>query len=134
MYRNTLIASILTLACFLLPSLGTAQTDTAQTEKGMPSMATETAKLGAPTVQDSDLYFGKTKASDLVDAVAKKHGVVVTLFVKSGDQYVRVATTVKKEDGTSAAGAALDADSPAVAELNNGEAYYGVATIFGMTY
>jgi hypothetical protein len=41
---------------------------------------------------------------------------------------------VKKEDSTSAAGTALDANSPAIAKLNNGEAYYGDATIFGKTY
>jgi hypothetical protein len=47
---------------------------------------------------------------------------------------VRAATTVKKDDGTSAVGTALDANSPAIAKLNNGEAYYGGATIFGKTY
>jgi hypothetical protein len=94
-----------------------------------------TGSLGAPTVQGSDLYFGKTKASaDLVDGVVKMLGGVATLFAKNGDQYVRVATTVKKEDGTSAVGTALDAKSPALAKLNNGQAYYGDATIFGETY
>ena len=89
----------------------------------------------APKVQGNDLYFGDTKASsDVVDAVAKAQGGVATLFVKSGDQYVRAATTVKKEDGSSAVGTALDANSPAVAKLKNGEAYYGDATIFGKSY
>ena len=41
----------------------------------------------------------------------KAHGGLATLFVKSGELYVRVATTVKKEDGTSAVGTALDANS-----------------------
>jgi Cache 3/Cache 2 fusion domain len=45
-----------------------------------------------------------------------------------------VATTVKREDGSSAVGTMLDATSPAVAKLNNGEAYYGEATVFGKTY
>jgi hypothetical protein len=45
----------------------------------------------------------------------KKHGGAATLFAKNGDQYVRVATTVKKEDGTSAIGTALDTNSPAIA-------------------
>jgi hypothetical protein len=67
----------------------------------------------------------------VVDAVVKAQGGVATLFVKSGDQYVRVATTVKKDDGTSAVGTALDANSPAIAKLKNGEAYYGDATILG---
>jgi methyl-accepting chemotaxis protein len=47
---------------------------------------------------------------------------------------VRVATTVKKEDGSSAVGTPLAADSPALAKLNNGEPYYGDATVFGKSY
>jgi methyl-accepting chemotaxis protein len=47
---------------------------------------------------------------------------------------VRAATTVNKGDGSSAAGNALDANSPAIAKLNNGEAYYGDASIFGKAY
>jgi hypothetical protein len=47
---------------------------------------------------------------------------------------VRAATTVKKEDGSSAVGTALDANSPAIAKLKNGEPYYGDATIFGKSY
>ena len=100
MYRNNFIACVLTLTCFiiLIPSLGTAQTDKVKTS--MEALKAETGKLGAPKVQGSDLYFGNTKVStDVVDAVVKKQGGVATLFVKSGDQYVRVATTVKKEDG-----------------------------------
>ena len=42
-------------------------------------------------------------------------------FVKNGDQYQRMATTLKNEDDTSAVGTALDANSPALAMLNNGE-------------
>jgi hypothetical protein len=135
MYRNNLIACILTLACFiiLVPSLGIAQTDKVKTS--MAALKAETAKLGAPKVEGSDLYFGKTKASaDLVDAVVKKHGGAATLFVKNGKEYVRVATTVKKEDGTSAVGAPLDANSSALGMLNTGEAYYGDATVFSKTY
>jgi hypothetical protein len=87
-----------------------------------------------------DLYFGNAKVSpDSIDAVAidavlKKLGGEASVFVKSGDQYVRVATTLKKEDGTNAVGTALDANNPAVAKLNSGEPYYGDATVFGQTY
>jgi methyl-accepting chemotaxis protein len=45
-----------------------------------------------------------------------------------------VATTVKKQDGTSAVGTALDANSPVIAKLNKGEPHYGDATVFGKTY
>jgi hypothetical protein len=55
-----------------------------------------------PKVQGSDLYFGNTRASaDLLDAV-KKHGGEAFIFVKSRDEFVRVATTLTKGDGSSA--------------------------------
>jgi hypothetical protein len=135
MYRNSLIACILTLACFfiLTPSLGPAQTDKVKTS--MAALKAETGKLGAPKVEGSDLYFDKTKASnELVDAVVKKHGGSASLFVKNGDQYTRVATTLKKQDGTSAVGTTMDPKNPALAKLNNGEAYYGDAPVLGKTY
>jgi hypothetical protein len=133
MYRSNLIVWALTV-CFiaLIPTAGMAKSDV---KASMHALKHETEKLGAAKVQGNDLYFGSTKASaDLVNAVAKKHGGEATIFVKSGDQFVRVATTVKKEDGTSAVGSALDANSPAIAKLNKGEAYSGDATVFGKTY
>jgi hypothetical protein len=71
---------------------------------------------------------------DVVDAVVKENGGAATLFVKAGDEYVRVATTVKKDDGSSAMGTILDTNNPAIAKINTGEAYYGDATIFGKPY
>jgi hypothetical protein len=134
MGRINLIAWMLSV-CFiaLTPSVGATQTDNVNTS--MAALQADTGMLGAPKVQGSDLYFGNSKASnEVVDAVVKKHGGAATLFVKSGDQYVRAATTVKKEDGSSAVGTALDANSPAIAKLKNGEPYYGDATIFGKAY
>lgn len=135
MSRNNFIACMLALTCLiiLIPSLGTAQTDNVNTS--MAALKAETAKLGAPTLQGKYIAFGKTKDfSDAVNAVVKTQGGVATVFVKRGDQFVRAATTVKKEDGTRAVGTALDPSSPAIAKLNNGEAYNGEATVFGKNY
>ena len=45
-----------------------------------------------------------------------------------------LATNVKKEDGSSAVGTALDATNPAIAKLNNSENYYGDVSVFGKSY
>jgi hypothetical protein len=132
MQRNNLIAWMLSV-CFiaLIPSVGVA----GDTETSMVALQAAIAKLGEPKMQGNDLYFGDTKVpSDVVDAVVKSNDGVASLFVKKGDQYVRVATTVKKEDRSSAVGTVLDANSPALAKLNHGEPYYGDATVFGKTY
>jgi hypothetical protein len=134
MYRNNLIAWMLALCLIaLVPAVASAKTGDVKTT--MTALQAETAKLGAAKVQGSDLYFGDTKASnDLVRSVKKEHGAAASIFVKSGDQYTRVATTIKKEDGSNAVGTALDANSPAIAKLNSGEPYYGDATVFGKSY
>ena len=135
MYRNNLIVWLLT-GCFiaLVPSVGMAKTDV---HTAMTALQDATGKVGAPKVQGNDLYFGDTKASSdvVVDAVVKSNGgVMATIFVKSGDQFVRVATTVKKEDGSSAVGTALDANSRAPSKLKNGQPYYRDASVFGKSY
>jgi len=138
MHRNNLIAWVLSV-CFiaLIPSVGAAQTAKSERFKVDTSMAvlqSTAVALGAPKVQGNDLYFGNTKAADVVGGLVDKLGGGASIFLKSGDQYVRVATTLKKEDGSSAVGTALDANSPALAKLNNGAPYYGEATVFGETY
>ena len=135
MHRNNFIAYFLMIACFIVltPSLATAQSD--KVKSAMADLKAMAGTLGAPKLQGSDLYFGSDKADNsIVDAVLAKDGAAASLFAKNGDQYVRVAPPLKKEDGTSAVGTALDANSPAVAELNAGEPYYGDATIFGKSY
>ena len=135
MHRNNFIAYFLALACFIIltPNLATAQSD--KVKSAMADLKAMAGTLGAPKLQGNDLYFGNDKADNsIVDAVVKKDGGAATLFAKNGDQFVRVASTVKKEDGTSAVGTALDPKSPAFAKLGAGEPYYGDATVFGKAY
>ena len=135
MHRNNFIAYFLTLACFIIlaPSLASAQSD--KVKLAMADLKAMAGELGAPKLQGNDLYFGNDKADNsIVDAVVKKDGGAATLFAKNGDQFVRVASTVKKEDGSSAVGTALDPKSPAFAKLSAGEPYYGDATVFGEAY
>ena len=128
----------------LIPSVGSAQSD--KVKPSMLVLKAKTAKLGAPKIEGSDpvggteapaLYFGTTKINnsfEVVDEVVKENGGGATLFVKAGDKYVRVATNVKKDDGSRAIGTILDPNGPVVAMINKGEEYYGEATILGKPY
>ena len=129
----------------LLPSAASAQADP-KVAKAMALLKSETDKLGAPKVEGTDavagktvpaLYFGTTKMNNnftVVDAVVKVAGGGATLFVKSGDEYVRVATNVKKDDGTRAIGTILDPKGKAIAAINKNEAFYGQVDILGKPY
>jgi methyl-accepting chemotaxis protein-2 (aspartate sensor receptor) len=62
------------------------------------------------------------------------HGNVATLFVRSGDDFLRVATSVKKEDGARAVGTLLGKDHPGYSALAAGQPYVGKARLFGRDY
>ena len=65
-----------------------------------------------------------------VDRFAAQTGGVATIFVKQGEQFMRIATSLKKEDGSRAIGTALDANGAAHAALREGKAYSGRAVLF----
>ena len=149
MGRRSFIVSGLSIACAILisvlaPTLGFAQAD--KVKSSMGALMAKTKALGAPKIEGSEpvggkdapaLFFGSTKINnsfDVVDAVAKEQGGVVTLFAKSGDDFIRVATNVKKDDGSRAIGTVLDPKGPVIAVIRKGEAYYGDANILGKPY
>jgi hypothetical protein len=83
------------------------------------------------------IFFGSTKIDnnfDLVDDVVKQMGGTATIFVKSGDDYVRVSTNVKKDDGSRAIGTVLDPNGKAIASIKKNEAFYGDVDILGKPY
>lgn len=67
---------------------------------------------------------------DLVDGVVKLMGGTATLFVRQGDDFVRISTNVKR-DGERAVGTLLDPKGKAIAAIRKGEAFYGVVDILG---
>jgi hypothetical protein len=148
MKRKGLIASVLAVVFFAVSmfpaTIGSAQTD--KVKAAMASLMEKTGKLGPPKIEGMDpiggkdvpaLYFGTAKMNnvfDIVDQVAKDQGGVATLFVKSGEDYIRVATNVKKDDGSRAIGTVLDPKGPVIAIIRKGESYYGDANILGKPY
>ena len=69
--------------------------------------------------------------SKVVDKVAKEggEGMAATLFVKSGDEYIRIATTLSK---TKAIGTALT--GPALNAIKADKPSYGEASVLGAPY
>lgn len=72
--------------------------------------------------------------SGVVDRFSGVTGAVGTVFARSGDDFVRIATSLKKADGGRAVGTSLDRSNPAYRKLVKGEGYAGKAILFGKDY
>ncbi|MBK1615285.1 chemotaxis protein [Rubrivivax gelatinosus] len=69
-----------------------------------------------------------------VDRFAALTGGVATIFAAQGEDFVRISTSLKKEDGTRAVGTPLGTQHPAYAALKAGQPYVGPAQLFGKPY
>ncbi len=69
-----------------------------------------------------------------VDQLSAMSGGVATIFVRSGDDFLRVTTSLKKEDGSRAFGTFLGKESPAYKPIMAGQTYRGKARLFGRDY
>jgi len=61
-------------------------------------------------------------------------GSVATIFVRKGNDFARITTSLKKEDGSRAIGTMLGENHPAHKKLMAGEVYHGIAKLFGSWY
>jgi methyl-accepting chemotaxis protein len=69
-----------------------------------------------------------------VDQFQHFTGGVATIFSIKGDDFVRISTSLKKQDGERALGTALGKGHPAYASLTAGKPYVGRALLFGKPY
>jgi len=84
-----------------------------------------------------NILFGGTPQGNsphLVDAVKSMSGAAATIFVRSSDGFIRIATNVQKSDGTRALGTPLDPNGKAYAAIRTGASFTGVVDILGMPY
>ncbi len=103
------------------------------------------AKIGAVKLNGTDtvgdktvpaLYFGERKINnnfDVVDAVRKAHQATATVFVKSGDEFVRVSTNVLTPEGKRGVGTQL-ARNAAYEAVNAGKQYCGPIDVLGTAF
>jgi methyl-accepting chemotaxis protein len=61
-------------------------------------------------------------------------GNFATVFARRGDDFVRIATSLKKEDGSRATGTLLGKAHPAYAQVSAGQPFVGKAMLFGRSY
>jgi Cache 3/Cache 2 fusion domain len=103
------------------------------------------AKIGAPKldgtekVADKDvpaLFFGERKINnnyDVVDAVRKAHNATATVFVKQGEEFVRVSTNVLTPEGKRGVGTQL-ARNAAYEAVSKGQQYCGPIDVLGTAF
>ncbi|WP_256774696.1 MULTISPECIES: Cache 3/Cache 2 fusion domain-containing protein [unclassified Stenotrophomonas] len=69
-----------------------------------------------------------------VDRFAAATGGVATIFVRQGEDFVRVSTSLRNAEGARALGTVLDHAHPAYRNLLEGGRYTGPARLFGVDY
>ncbi|SFQ48301.1 Methyl-accepting chemotaxis protein [Pseudomonas sp. NFPP07] len=69
-----------------------------------------------------------------VDEFKQMTAGVATVFVRSGDDFIRVSTSLSKQDGSRAIGTLLDHAHPAYQKLMAGQSYVGRALLFERLY
>jgi len=103
------------------------------------------AKIGAPKIDGTEevagkavpaIFYGARKINnnyDVVDAVRKAHQATATVFVKSGDEFVRVSTNVLTPEGKRGVGTQL-ARNAAYAAVSKGQQFCGPIDVLGTAY
>ena len=89
------------------------------------------------SLQAPALYLGNTRLNNdftEVDEFRQLTAGTATVFVRDGDDFVRITTSVTKQDGTRAIGTVLDRKHPAYARLLTGDTYVGRALLFDRFY
>lgn len=69
-----------------------------------------------------------------VDEFKQMTAGVATVFVRSGDDFIRVSTNVSKQDGNRAIGTVLDHANPAYTRLMAGQSFVGRSLLFERFY
>ena len=102
-------------------------------------------KIGAPRLEGKDkagdkdvaaIFYGDRKINnnyDVVDAIRKAHGATATVFVKDGDEFVRVSTNVLTPEGKRGVGTQL-ARNAAYAAVSKGQQYCGPIDVLGTAF
>ena len=126
-------------------ALGAAGAFAASPQATIADLDARLAKIGAPKIEGTEkvgdktvpaLYFGERKINnnyDVVDAVRKAHDATATVFVKDGDEFVRVSTNVLTPEGKRGVGTQL-ARNKAYEAVIKGTSFCGPIDVLGTAY
>jgi hypothetical protein len=135
-------AHALALAIFALAG---GMAHAADTKATLAQLDERLNKFGAPRIEgtaktgDKDLpaiFFGPRRINgnyDLVDEVKKSTGATATVFVKDGDDFVRVSTNVLTPEGKRGVGTPL-ARAKAYESVKSGQGFCGDVDVLGTPY
>jgi hypothetical protein len=134
---------LITLATALI--LGTGAAHAYDPKATIADLDSRLAKIGAPRLEGTEdvagksvpaIFYGARKINnnyDVVDAVRKAHQATATVFVKSGDEFVRVSTNVLTPEGKRGIGTQL-ARNAAYAAVSTGQQYCGPIDVLGTAF
>jgi methyl-accepting chemotaxis protein len=93
---------------------------------------TEVNGKPAPTLKLNDQVLNMDFTP--VDQFTQATGAVATIFAKTGDDFIRVTTSLKTDKGARAIGTLLDRAHPGYKATLEGKTYAGPAVLFGKPY
>lgn len=93
---------------------------------------TQVGKYQVPTL----IFNGEAINNNFAkpDTFTAMTGGSATIFLRVGDDFLRVSTSLKKQDGSRAFGTMLGTNHPGYQTLINGKIYAGPAKLFGRNY
>ncbi|CEE37184.1 HAMP domain protein [Xanthomonas citri pv. citri] len=106
----------------------------------LPAGARELDSASTVTIGQQNtpsLHAGKQALNlnvDAVDRFAKATGGVATIFARTGDDFVRITTSLRNKQDERVIGTLLDRKGKAYAALSQGKSFTGQAQLFGEQY
>ncbi|WP_078119005.1 methyl-accepting chemotaxis protein [Thiosocius teredinicola] len=96
------------------------------------SATVQVGSFSVPTL----LYQGEAINNNFAkpDAFTRMTGGSATIFFRHNDDFLRISTSLKKQDGSRAFGTMLGRQHPGYERLMRGETYAGPAKLFGKNY
>ncbi len=134
-----------TLAAALLLIAANAVHAANDPKEAIAALDARLAKIGAPKLEGTEkagdktvgaIFFGARKINnnyDVVDEIKKTTGASATVFVKDGDEFIRVSTNVLTPEGKRGVGTPL-ARAKAYEAVSKGDKYCGQVDVLGTPF